>query len=90
MDEEDVEICMFLLVILLALQEKRSRRRRRYWVHPYLQKRFEHGRYYADVSLLIILHKYIRKLMMGRPSVSRHGSIPGNISRKFSYEQGYI
>lgn len=58
MEEEDLEICMFLLVVLLAIQEKRSRRRRRFWIHPYLQKRFERGRYYADVSLLKILYKH--------------------------------
>lgn len=86
MDEEDVEICMFSLVILLTLQQREYQRRRRFWVHPYLQRRFVRGRYYADVSALIILQEHYYMKINCRPLVPRHGSISGNLSRKFPYE----
>lgn len=48
MDNDEEQLCLLLLLLLLL--KKNIRSRRRFWVHPYLQRRPDLGRYFADVN----------------------------------------
>lgn len=54
---DDVEVAVFGVTMLLSMAYlllKNRNKRRRYWVRPYLWNRRESGRYYVDVSSIIM------------------------------------